>query len=153
MSQRKERFIHLYSPKFPILEGEDEEIGNPGMYGRALSTYIQEGLQKKGYESPFLCAEDWGWWIEIKGAPFKVGVCVYSGPGKDGVPEYGVLVGIKSARSWSWSSFKMVETKEWEDRVFGDLLALFESDPHIEVFGVKPDCPVYAEDWPQATSE
>jgi hypothetical protein len=147
---KTERFIHLRSPKFPILSGEEEEIGNPGMYGKALCAFLEEKLRDKGYDVPFSVAEDWGWWVEIRGEPFKLGVCVYCGPGHEGQPEYGVLVGLRSVKVWSWSKFKSIDTSATEERLFGDLMSIFSSDPEVEVIGVTPDCPVYAEDWPGA---
>jgi len=48
-------FIHIRSEQFPILPGEEEELVNEGMYGKALVTYLQEHLTDRGYESPFVC--------------------------------------------------------------------------------------------------
>ena len=69
-------FIHIRSTRFPILPGEEEELLNEGTYGKALAEYLQAELAKRGYDAPFVCCEDWGWWVELK-APFTFGVCIY----------------------------------------------------------------------------
>ncbi|MEO8271005.1 MAG: hypothetical protein ABI557_14880, partial [Aureliella sp.] len=73
------KFIHIKSAKFPILPGEKEELVNEGMYGKALSKYLQVKLTDRDYDVPFVCSEDWGWWLELKTAPFAFGVCIQSG--------------------------------------------------------------------------
>ena len=69
-----DKFIHIRSPKFPILPGENEELVNEGMYGKAAAEYLQLKLRERGYEVPFVCCEDWGWWVELKNAPFECAV-------------------------------------------------------------------------------
>lgn len=53
-------FIHIRSAKFPVMPGEEDEIINERMYGKALSLYLQEHLIEKGYQSSLYCCEDWG---------------------------------------------------------------------------------------------
>ena len=66
-------FIHIKSSKFPILPGETDELVNEGMYGKALAEYLQDKLAARAYDVPFVCCEDWGWWVELKAAPFTLG--------------------------------------------------------------------------------
>jgi hypothetical protein len=77
------KFIHVRSDKFPILPGEDEEIINEGMYGKALAEYLQKELTEVGYTVPFVCAEDWGWWVELSTDPIRSGVSIYALPETD----------------------------------------------------------------------
>jgi len=72
------KFIHIRSAKFPVLLGEKEELVNEGMYGKALAEYLQAKLRDRGYDAPFICCEDWGWWVELR-APFTFGVCISAG--------------------------------------------------------------------------
>lgn len=67
-------FIHIQSAKFKILPGEEEEFVNEGTYGKSLAEYLQAQLTQYGYDVPFFCCEDWGWWIELKGQPFVLGL-------------------------------------------------------------------------------
>jgi hypothetical protein len=144
VSDSWDRFIHIRSAKFPILEGEEQELVNPGMYGKALAIYLQDRLRSIGYVVPFYNCEDWGWWVEIEGAPFSFGACIYCGPGSDGSLEYACKVGLSWGKVWSWKKFKRIDASPWSDKLHDDLLAVFNSDPDIEVLGVGEVCPVGA---------
>jgi hypothetical protein len=61
------RFIHIKSAKFPVLPGEEDELVNGGTYDKALAQYVHSELKKRSYRIPFICCEDWGWWVEIEG--------------------------------------------------------------------------------------
>ena len=54
-------WLLIETQKFPILEGEDEDIANERMYGKALCNYLQSELPRVGVSVPFFCNEDWGW--------------------------------------------------------------------------------------------
>ena len=41
-----EKFIRISSAKFPILPGEDQELVNEGMYGKALGQYMLNSLRQ-----------------------------------------------------------------------------------------------------------
>jgi hypothetical protein len=65
-------YIHIRSHRFPLLaEKKDAEF-----FGKALADYLQAKLTERGYEAPFIILEDWGWWVELNGAPFAFGVCI-----------------------------------------------------------------------------
>jgi hypothetical protein len=131
-----DKFIHIRSSKFPILPGEKEELVNDGMYGKALAEYLQARLREQGYEAPFVCCEDWGWWIELKTAPFAFGVCIYSGPEEDGPVDFACTSGAIAPRKWSWKRFRFVETSPWVDKLHEDLLAVFRADKEVEIVEV-----------------
>jgi hypothetical protein len=40
--------VAIETNKFPILEGEDDEIVNENMYGKALCKYLENNLPKTG---------------------------------------------------------------------------------------------------------
>ncbi len=96
--------------KFPILPGEDQEIVNEGMYGKAICEYLQAALPGSGLNVPFYCSEDWGWWLEVERGAFKMGLCIYSDPGADKDPErYAILPSIQQAKKWSWPTFRTTD--------------------------------------------
>jgi hypothetical protein len=134
-------FIHITSDKFPILPGEEEELVNDGMYGKALAQYLQAKLSERGYDAPFVCCEDWGWWVELKDAPFPFGVCIHSGPDGDGPVEFVCTDGATAARKWSWRKFRFVSTTSWVERLRDDLLAVFQADEDVEIIRVSEDFP------------
>jgi hypothetical protein len=99
--------VAIETVKFPILEGEEDELVNQGMYGKALCLYLETKLPLVGIEVPFFCCEDWGWWIEVKDDEFSMGLCIYSDPGAENNPErYAIISSITKETKWSWSKFK-----------------------------------------------
>jgi hypothetical protein len=134
------KFIHIRSSKFPILPGEKEELVNDGMYGKALAEYLQAKLKDRGYLVPFVCCEDWGWWVELQTAPFAFGVCIYSKP-EVGPVELVCTDGATGPRKWSWKRFGFVDTTPWVTRLHDDLLAVFRADQDVEIVGVSDEFP------------
>jgi hypothetical protein len=99
----------IESKKFPILPGEEAEITNARMYGRALCQYLQSKLPLAGIRVPTYCNEDWGWWLEVERGSFKMGLCIYSDPEANGDPErYTLVPAIHQAKRWSWAKFKTI---------------------------------------------
>jgi hypothetical protein len=139
-----EKFIRICSPKFPILPGEDEELVNEGMYGKALAEYLLTRLREQGYEAPFLCCEDWGWWVELTGFPFTFGVCIYGCVLKSGLLDLYVTDGATaSERQWSWRRFRIINTGAAAVRakLHADLLCIFNDDPEVQVLATDLEGP------------
>lgn len=135
-------FIHIRSAKFPILPGETEELVNEGTYGKALAEYLQTHLQRRGYDVPFICCEDWGWWVELKGQPFTLGCLVYGASDAHEKQELCVSVSQEAGRHWSWRRFRFVDTTERVTQLLSDLRSILASDPEIEVLGERDDFPL-----------
>ena len=140
------RFIHIRSAKFPILPGEEKELVNEGMYGKALALYLQEKLKERGYNAPFFCCEDWGWWIELKDAPFVFGVCIYCGQEHGELLDLFCTDGATSAKKWSWRKFRFIDTAPWAEKLFADLVSIFQVDPEIHIVSTTLDSPYPEED-------
>ena len=140
-----DKFIHIRSTKFPILPGEREELVNEGMYGKALAQYLQGKLRERGYAAPFICCEDWGWWVELKAAPVAFGVCIYCGPERDGLLDLFCTDGATARKKWSWRQFRWVDMSSYVDKLNDDLVAIFRADPDIQVISTSLDSP-FAED-------
>lgn len=136
-----DKFIHIRSPRFPILPGEKEELVNDGMFGKAVAEYLKAKLRDRGYDVPFFCCEDWGWWVELRDAPFGFGVCIYSGPERDGLLDFFCTDGVHGRKKWSWSKFRFVDASPWVERLHSDLVAIFQADPEIEVISTDLDEP------------
>jgi len=135
-------FIHIKSENFPVLPGEDDELVNEGTYGKALAQYLEAGLRERSYDVPFYCCEDWGWWLEITGQPFKLGVCVYGTSYTPQNHEYCVMVSEQTGRRWSWRRFKFVDTTERVTRLFNDLREIFAADSDVQVIGYPEGYPL-----------
>jgi hypothetical protein len=109
-------FIHIRSAKFPVLPEEDEVLDSDGIYGKALAEYLESKLKDRGYDVPFVCCEDWGWWVEIRGQPFGLGLRVYGGPEHEGTQTLCFTISRGPGRHWSWTRFRFIETT---DRIEG----------------------------------
>jgi hypothetical protein len=143
-----DKYIHIRSAKFPILPGEEEQLVNPGMYGKALAEYLRERLNQRGYDGPFVCCEDWGWWVELKGAPFTFGVCIYcdSEGHRDGPLDLFCTDGATAGRCWSWRKLRWVDTAPWSEKLYADLLAIFKADGEVEILNEAADEPCVRRD-------
>jgi hypothetical protein len=140
-------FIRVRSPKFAPLPGEAAELVNEGLYGKALAKYLVEKLRQRGYDTPFHCCEDWGWWVELRGYPFTFGVCIYGSELKDGQLDLYVTDGTVAARQWSWRQFRFVSTADAVGKLRKDLIAIFSEDPDVRLLGIDLESP-FADDEP-----
>ena len=136
-------FIRVSSAKFPILPGEADELVNEGMYGKALAEYLVSRLREYGYDAPFCCCEDWGWWVELAGFPCTFGVCIYGSECDDGHLDLYVTDGAGQDRVWSWRKFRFIDTgvREAAVKLHGDLIAIFNADPDVLVLATDLDSP------------
>ena len=66
--------VEFRSKKFPPYEGEEELI-NPGLWGKRLAEYLVGKLSEKGIKTRAIIAEDWGWYIPVENEGFRLAVC------------------------------------------------------------------------------
>lgn len=66
--------VEFRSDKFPPYDGEEEQI-NPGLWGKRLAEYWVQKLAEKGIETQTIIAEDWGWYIPVVNADFRLAIC------------------------------------------------------------------------------
>lgn len=140
-TMRKLPFIHIRSSKFPVMPGEEDELVNEGMYGKALSIYLQECLASKGYQASGHICEDWGWWVGVRHGDLSTGVCVYSVRQGKEAQEYCVCLQGAPGRRWSWTKFRRIDFTESVMKLDADLRQIFAIDPGIEVVGFPEDLP------------
>lgn len=65
------------STSFAIEPGEDE-LTNPGVFGKALATWLAEQLRNGGSRSGAVIAEDFGWCIPVESKPHRLYVACAS---------------------------------------------------------------------------
>ena len=124
--------LKIETKKFPILQGEEEEIVNDNMYGKALCQYLESNLSNTSIEVKGYFAEDWGWLIDVKVKNFTMGLCVYSDPDANGDPEkYGIMPSIHSEKVWSWSKFKKVDVSKNVLEIIEVIESIFSNDKEI----------------------
>lgn len=118
--------------KFPILDGEDEEIINERMYGKALCQYLALELPQAGIKVPAFCNEDWGWCLEVVHNNFKMALCIYSAPDAPEHPQkYALLPSIHTATRWSWRRLRQVDLSEGVLQIMNIVEEVFKKDPEI----------------------
>jgi hypothetical protein len=139
LAVRMIKFIHIRSAKFPILPGEEKELVNEGMYGKAVAQYLQAKLRDRGYDVPFFCCEDWGWFVKLKNAPFLFGVNIYCWPERDGLLDFFCTDAAAGPRQWSWRRFRFVDTMPWVTKLHDDMVSIFRGDPEVELVSANLD--------------
>lgn len=126
--------IEIHTDKFPILDGEKEELVNEGMYGKALCLYLQQKLPQIGVQVPSFCSEDWGWWIDAEINNFKMGLCLYSDYDAQSHPEkYSILSSVRSAKKWSWSKLRKIDLSSNVNHIMDGVEKVFREDTDIRV--------------------
>lgn len=144
-----ENFIHIESGLFPILPGEQDELVNDATYGKSLAQWLRLKLMARGYDVPFVCCEDWGWWVELRTDPIRNGVCIYSAPttpDSAGPTEFVCTDGATGAKQWSWRKFRFFETEPLSQQILNELLDIFANESEVDVLGTSEDFP----DWKHA---
>src|SRR6266446_2094054 len=56
------------------MKGEPETI-NPGLWGKRLAEYLVKKLAERGIETEKIGAEDWGWYVPVRNAGFRLALC------------------------------------------------------------------------------
>ncbi|TWT64909.1 hypothetical protein Pan14r_54790 [Crateriforma conspicua] len=125
------------------MPGEDDELVNEGMYGKAFARYLQDHLIENGYEAPDVVCEDWGWWVTIAGLPFTCGIGVY-GIQIDDTDDLDLCVTVLTPRGkkWSWSNFRFVDTTADVDRLHETIRDICKSDDDVAVVAETLDFPL-----------
>lgn len=135
--------IAIRTDRFPILEGEQDEIVNEGTYGRALCEYLASRLPAEGIAVHGFFAEDWGWWVDVEADGFAMGLCVYADPDAVGDPgRYAILPSVDNAKKWSWSRFGKVDVSGPVLQVMDAAADLFMRDDQIDEVSRHDDFPL-----------
>lgn len=127
--------IVIKTDKFPILQEEEEETINEGMYGKALCLYLQKHLTLEGIEAPFFCAEDWGWWIEIADQGFSMGLCIYAYQTNADPFQYAIISSIIEEKKWSWKKLQKIDVSSKVLKVLDTVEKILKEDKEIFVVG------------------
>jgi hypothetical protein len=134
--------VAIETTKFPVLDGEAGEIQNEGMYGKALCTYLEGHLPRKGISVPFFGPEDWGWWLEVEDEGFQMALCIYSDPDAETDPErYAILPSIQNERKWSWSKLRKIDVSKNVLRIMDTVEEIFREDADIAKVSRHDDVP------------
>lgn len=136
-----EFFVHIRTDLFQPMPGEEEEVINEGMFGRALAEYLQQELRKLGMESGNAFHEDWGVYLEVR-SKARLGLCLYAGPSGDGkLSEWVVSDTATHRRQFRWRKLQWIDIGDEIDALRAAVLAIFRQDPQIEVLSIGSTMP------------
>jgi len=85
---KQSALLEFRSSAFAIEPGEDEHT-NPGIFGKALASWLAEQLQKQGIAVGAVIAEDFGWCVPIQNRPPRLYVACTNG--EDGAAHWRVF--------------------------------------------------------------
>jgi len=137
------QFLHIRTEKFPVLEGEEEEIVNPGTFGWSFAQYIESTLKKAGFDVPFIVCEDWGWWVEVKLQCKRIGITCYRDHDENTECDFVCSPSLEKDRVWSWSKFRFINIGAELSAIRKALVETFESDSEIKFLGESDEMPLY----------
>jgi hypothetical protein len=118
--------VEFLSNKFPACEGE-EELVNPGIWGKLLAEYLAENLERMGFEPQEPITEDWGYYIGLENPEFALGV----GCSHQSGPDDSFVCILTPDKPVIRKLFKKIDTTEQVGRVASALDKLLRSDPDI----------------------
>lgn len=134
--------IEIHTGKFPILDGEEQELVNEGMYGKALCQYLERELPGSGLAVTRYLCEDWGWWIEVREGEFVLGLQIYADCEADENPErYAIMSSVSEEKKWSWKKFRAEDMTDRVTRIMDRLERLLSADPEIRLVRRHDDFP------------
>ena len=135
--------IKIETSKFPAVHGEDEEIYNENMYGKALCQYLDKKFSEVGITSSGFWNEDWGWMQEVNNDEFSMYLCIYSSEfDASGDPNsYIIMPSEQNGEKWLWSKFRKVN-------ISNDVLAIMDKISEIFKNGHEITNVSRHDDWP-----
>ena len=113
---------------FPPIPGEEEELVNDWMYGKALSLHLKEQLEAHGYTIKMQCAEDWGWYTEIENPRFRLSI----GCGTHDWESREFVCFVDPSKPTVRKLFKKVSTVETVEKLVYALQEILGGDDRIE---------------------
>jgi len=136
------KFLHIRTEKFLVLDGEMEEVANPGTFGKSFAQYIETALRKAGYEVPSVTCEDWGWWVDVSLPSVNIGITCYRDHDKNTECAFACSPSPEKDKVWSWTKFRFIDISEDLAVIQKTLREAFKEDPDIEFVGESEDLPL-----------
>jgi hypothetical protein len=118
--------VEFRSDRFPADPDEDELV-NPGLWGRRLARFLCDGLRSKGFQATDPWAEDWGWQLRIEGQP----ISMWIGCGHYQEYDDGYLCFIEPHKPYVRKWFRKIDTREHVDALRRAIDELLSSEAGI----------------------
>jgi hypothetical protein len=126
------RQIHFRSSRFAIEPGEDQET-NPGIFGRALASWLAEQLAARGWRIKGCIAEDFGRVVEVEHARF--GTFVACASGHDGADSWQAFAFVEGGGIRG--IFAGAEKLRLADKLLADVELVLREDPNTSEMQVE----------------
>jgi hypothetical protein len=125
--------LEFESSDFIVIPGEDDAT-NPGIYGKALASWLAGQLSAAGFPARPIIAEDFGWCVPIDGAPHTLFVtCASTGERPNSWRVYAFAEGGMVRRL-----FGMDESATTLASLFNAVRSCLESDPSVRNLREEP---------------
>jgi hypothetical protein len=118
--------VTFRSNKFPAYDGEEMSI-NPGLWGKRLAEYLQEKLEREGFGTQDIYAEDWGWVVPIK----NDGFALWIGCGHQNGADDEFLCFVQPSKPVIRKLFRKIDTTKQVGRVVDVLGKILSSDKDV----------------------
>ena len=136
-------FIQIRSAELGVMPNEAQNLVNDGIYGMAFAIYLQTQLAARGYSTPDVVCEDWGWWVTIAGLPFECGLCVY-GFQIDDSNDLDLCMTVSPAerRRWSWRRLWFIDTRHDVEQLYTTVRNILRADENVTIVGESAEFPL-----------
>ncbi len=118
--------VWFSSGAFQPQEGE-EELTNPGRFGKNLADWIRQGLEQRGIPVEEPSPEDWGWLLSLsaESVPFTLGI------GNEGDAEDRWSVWVEPQVGIFWRKKKAHAVRKTEVELRGVIQELLDSNQDV----------------------
>lgn len=113
--------LEFVSTAFPPEPDEDELI-NPGLYGRRLVQFLSDQLPRHGFAVSCVTPEDWGWRIDLENPAFPL----WLGCGNYQRHENCFLCFIQPSRPFVRQLLRKIPTTDTVERLAAALQTILE---------------------------
>lgn len=119
-------YVEFRSDRFPPYPEEDELV-NPGIYGKRLAEFLSAGLRSHGIATGEPFTEDWGWIVPIENKAYSLWI------GCANYAEYddGFLCFVQPSKPFVWRWFRKIATAPQVEPLTKAMASLLSSDPAI----------------------
>jgi len=136
-----ERFIHIRSSIFPVLEDENPENYHDFLYGKSLCLFLQDNLPVYGFNVDRFVNEDWGWWVSIENPIKKFELGIYRLTDTD-MADFAIRIDRRKSEYFSLKKFKKVSRLAEMEKLEAAIIDLMSKTDGVEFIKVSDEFPL-----------
>jgi len=131
---RQSALLEFESTAFVVERGEDEHT-NPGVFGKALASWLAEQLRSHGLRAGEVIAEDFGWCVPVESKPHSLYVACASADEK---PNHWQVFAFAEGGLVARLFGKDTSTQSVA-ALFATLKQVLQASPHVQ--GLREEAP------------